>query len=231
MKTLPSERRIYRDPLSGASVTQWTRSSAKDNHLYFTSQSVTADDRWLVFLSERLGDVNLFAADRANEGVIRQISDNRSGLMRSYCWAGARSGLSKASPVLDHHHNRVYYIQDETLFHVNLDTPGEKPTALWQLPDGWWTAFNHVSPDGRWLCVPLAPPEVFTEELKNQHEQLEYVPVAFERTGLTSRIYMIDTATGEAHVAAERPEGSLRPENGTVPWPSSTRSKSTVMAM
>ena len=67
----PCERTESKDPDSGRTVIRWTASSARDNHLYFTSPSVTADDRWLVFLSERTGRVNLFSIDRATGRYVR----------------------------------------------------------------------------------------------------------------------------------------------------------------
>lgn len=55
--TLTSAARPGSDPDTGASVLRWTESDAKDQHLYFTSPSVTSDNRWLVILSERTGRI------------------------------------------------------------------------------------------------------------------------------------------------------------------------------
>src|SRR4029450_5762278 len=51
----PNERATYRDPDTGATVIQWTNAPCTNQHLYFTSFSVTQDDRWLVILSRRDG--------------------------------------------------------------------------------------------------------------------------------------------------------------------------------
>jgi len=203
---LPPERRTFSDPRTGRKVVQWTQSQARDNHLYFTSPSVTADDRWLVVLSERFGDVNLFAVDRQEGGTLHQVSRNRRGTMRSYCWPrGSAFGLCKASPVLDAARNRLYYIQDETLFRADLDQPSRDPEALWTLPAGWWPAFTHISPDGATICIPLSPPQVFLPDLENQWQQMRSVPHAFAATGRRTRLYMIDTRTGAERIAAECP--------------------------
>ncbi len=198
-----SERTESRDPDSGRTVIRWTASAARDNHLYFTSPSVTADDRWLVFLSERTGRVNLFAIERAT-GRIHQVSANRYGVMRSYCWPwGGENGLSKASPALDLFRNRVYYIQDGALWGSSIETPA--PARIWTLPVGWWSNFTHVSPDGKTLCVPLVDPRAFPSGLQTQMQQLLLVPPIMREAQLCSRIYLVDVETGEATVAAEPP--------------------------
>lgn len=199
------EKRQFVDPETGRQVIQWTNSVARDNHLYFTSPSVTADDRWLVFLSERLGGVNLFAIARP-DGEIRQLSRNRHGTQRSYCWpAGGWYGLSKASPVLDPVRNRLFYIQDEAVWRVDLDAEQPEPQRIWQHPVGWWSAFNHVSPDGKTLCIPLAHPRGFPEGLEHQRQQLRLVPQIMAEIGVGSLIYLVDVDSGAARVAAEVP--------------------------
>lgn len=204
---IPSEKTVQTDPDTGSSVIRWTSSPARDNHLYFTTPSVTRDNRWLVIQSERLGSVNLFGVARES-GEIHQLSDNEHGTKQSYCWpVGTRDGLVKASPALDPDRNRLFYMQGDAIWIVDLDDAerGAKPQKVWEAPVGWWSAFNHVSPDGKTLCVPLVDPRAFPEGLRNQRHQLDIGPRIIDALGLTSRIYMIDVDSGQAEVAAELP--------------------------
>ena len=89
-----NERATYRDPDTGATVIQWTNAPCTNHHLYFTSFSVTQDDRWLAILSDRDGHPNLYAIDR-RDGAIRRLSNNQNGLLRSYVYPqGGLRGLS-----------------------------------------------------------------------------------------------------------------------------------------
>ncbi len=202
----PPERREFVDSATGTPVTQWTVSPARSNHLYFTTPSVTADDRWLVFLSERLGSVNLFAAHRPG-GEIHRVSDNNDGTQRSYCWPiGNRHGLIKSSPILDAEHSRLFYVQGDGLWVVELtDMERMTPQRVWTVPQGWWHAFNHVSPDGRTVCMPLADPRSFPDTLRSQGQQMQIGPRRMHASALRSRVYMIDVRTGQAEVVTEVP--------------------------
>lgn len=200
---LPSERTSFTDPATGAEVIQWTAGPHKNQSLYFTSPSVTTDDRWLVFLSERTGGPNLFALDR-DCGEIHRLSENDHGLLYSYVYPrGGNRGLSKASPCLDAARNLLYYIQDDIIFAVTLGNGG--PREIFHLPPGWRGAFTHISPDGRTLCVPCTDPRAFVDDTPNQWEQMRKVPGRMEESGLVTRLYLIDLPSGTGRVAAEIP--------------------------
>lgn len=206
MKTviLPSERLTCLDPFTGAEVIQWTQFPGKNHHLYFTSHSVTSDNRWLVFLSDRDGHPNLYAIDRG-DGSIRRLSNNRNGLLRSYVYPqGGPAGLSKASPCLDPFLNRLFYIRDDQVFRVDLDDPDLREERLCALPPGWYGAYTHISPDGKTFCVPCTDPRAFADE-KSQWEQLNQVPPRMERQGLHTRLYFIDGESGATRLAAQTP--------------------------
>ncbi len=198
------ERSSVRDSSTDAEVIQWTQGSGKNHHLYFTTHSVTSDDRWLVFLSERDGNPNLYAVDRL-DGAIRKISQNDVGTLRSYVYPlGGLTGLSKVSPCLDPYRNRLFYIRDDRVFQVNLDDPEPTEHFLGALPGGWYGGFTHISADGRTLCVPLTDPRAFAEE-KTQWEQLDHVPSRMEAACLFTRLYFIDLESGAQRIAAEVP--------------------------
>lgn len=191
------------DPVTTRTTIQWTNSASKDQHLYFTTSSVTQDDRWLIFISERDGHPNLYAIARP-EGEISQLTDNKKGLMRSYVYPqGGLEGFSKTSPCLDPIHNQLYWIQDDTLCCCDLDQGNIR--VLSQLPKQWYTAYNHVSPDGKHLCVPCTDPAAFPDGITDQWEQLRTVPKRMVEKKLVTRLYRIDTQTGAAEIWAEVP--------------------------
>ncbi len=203
--TWPSERSSYLDPQTGAAVTQWTGGPHKNQHLYFTSPSVTADDRWLLFLSDRTGCPNLMAVDRST-GDIRQLSDNANGLLRSYVYPlGGPAGLSKASPCLDAVRNRVYYVQDDAVCVADLGHLEEGPRTICELPAGWLGGFTHASPDGKTFCIPVADPRAFVDPSKSQWDQMRNVPARMKAESLVTRVYLIDIAAGRPRVHAEVP--------------------------
>jgi len=200
----PSERSTSLDSETGATVIQWTNAPCTNQHLYFTTFSVTADDRWLVFLSDRDGSPNLYAIKRV-DGSIRRLSHNESGLLRSYVYPeGGLQGLSKASPCLDPYHNRIFYIRDDAICFTDLDERAASEQKVCDLPAGWYGAYTHLSPDGRTFCVPCTDPGAFSGE-KTQWEQLGKVPLRMQKDHLVSRIYLIDVETGKARIAAEVP--------------------------
>ncbi|MFA7343014.1 MAG: oligogalacturonate lyase family protein [Terrimicrobiaceae bacterium] len=202
---LPSERSRFTDSATGSTVIQWTRGSCKNQHLYFTSPSVTADDRWLVFLSDRSGSPNLYSIDR-RDGSIRRLSRNESGLLRSYVYpTGGLRGLSKASPCLDPIRNRLYYIRDDSVRSVSLDDADGTEREICQMPPQWYGAFTHISPDGRTLCAPCTDPRAFVDEAETQWDQMRKVPGRMERENLRTRICLIDVSTGKMKIAAEVP--------------------------
>jgi Tol biopolymer transport system component len=201
----PSERSLYQDPSTGDKVIQWTNAPCTNQHLYFTSFSVTQDDRWLVFLSDRDGSPNLYAIDRRNGGI-RRLSCNQGGLLRSYVYPqGELHGLSKASPCLDPLRNRIYYVRDDVVFCANLDANGPSEREIAKLPAHWYGGYTHISPDGKTFCVPCADPRAFVDNCTTQWEQLQRVPARMQRYGLMTRLYFVDVESGESRIAAKIP--------------------------
>jgi Tol biopolymer transport system component len=200
----PSERLTFVDSETGATITQWTTAPCTNQHLYFTSYSVTSDDRWLTIISDRDGSPNLYAIDRQN-GKIRRLSNNQCGVLHSYVYPqGGAVGFSKVSPCLDPENNRLFYIRDDRAYMVDLDRPEAGEQKIGELPAGWYGAYTHVSPDGKTFCVPCTDPRAFADE-KTQWEQLGNAPLRMKQDDLRTRIYLIDVASGQARIAAEMP--------------------------
>ena len=81
---------------------RWADSQEKDQHLYFTSPSVTDDDRWLVILSERTGHPNIFAIDRT-DGELRHLCIHGSSSREQDC---------HVHPVMTHDRLGVVFTSD-----------------------------------------------------------------------------------------------------------------------
>ncbi|MFW5860601.1 MAG: oligogalacturonate lyase family protein [Planctomycetota bacterium] len=195
----------YIDPDTGRPVTRWTSGEHKDQHLYLTGPSVTADDRWLVIISQRDGHPNLWAIDRQS-GAARQLSRNRNGKRMSYCHSdGGPAGLSKSSPSLDATRGRVYTVIDDRL--ERIDLVDGATTVLTDIPAGWITAFTQVSADGTRICVPLTPATAFadTDSDGDQARQMEAVHARVAAGSVRSRLLIVDTTTGTTRCAAEVP--------------------------
>lgn len=171
------------------------RTDANEQLLYFTSTSLTADDRRLVFLSDRTGHPNLFALDLVS-GEERQLSRNCDGELKSYVYFYGEPyrGLGKASPSLHAPTGTLYYIQGREIHQVNIH--GEERT-LAEYPVGQMTAFTHVSSDGKWLCVPTTDAWALDGD-KKLTEWFKYnIDERVRTEGLSSRLRVYDTDTGE----------------------------------
>src|SRR5580698_10178825 len=91
---------------------QVTHSAGNDQLLYFTSTSLLADNRGLVFSSDRTGHPNLFFLD-SKSGMDRQLTRNTEGHLKSYVYFDGHPyrGFGKASISLDPERGIAYYIQ------------------------------------------------------------------------------------------------------------------------
>ena len=165
------------------------------NHqlLYFTSTSLLAGDRGLVFLSDRTGGPNLFFLDFATKAE-RQLTHNSDGVLKSYVYFDGQPyrGLGKASVSLDPERKVAYYIQGSDLRAVDITTGRERTLA--QLPRGQMTAFTHVSADGQRLCVPTTDARALDDETPGVPAYGIDDRVHVE--GLSSYLRVFDTATG-----------------------------------
>ena len=176
-------------------------SISNDQLLYFTSPSMTANERHLVFISDRSGQPNLFAWDVLT-GEERQLTDNTEGFLKSYIYFNGNpySGLGKASVSLDVHHGIVYYIQGRQICSVTLDG---KRRVLAEYPAGQMTAYSHVSADGRRLCVPTIDALALDADTRLSGRPDYNINERIRRENLSSWLRVYDTVSGE-EVACER---------------------------
>jgi len=74
---LPAEWKTSRDPETGRTLRQLTGAKANSYPLYYFIPSITSDNRYLVFHSERSGWVDLYRMD-LNDGAITQLTAGRT---------------------------------------------------------------------------------------------------------------------------------------------------------
>ena len=168
--------------------------------LYFTSSSLSADDRYLYMISDRTGDPNVVVKDLiTGEETVR--TDNREGCLKSYVYFGGRPnrGLGKASVSLDGRGNRIYYIQGNEIRAVGPDGGIQ---SLARLPEDQVTAFTHVSSDGKWLCVPTTDARCLDFDPETEGTGLDKRPAynideRVQAENLNSYLRVFDTRTGE----------------------------------
>jgi hypothetical protein len=179
----------------GLAGNRLTNSSGNDQLLYFTSPSVLAGDKGLVFISDRTGSPNLFLLDLA-AGKESQLTDHHDGYLKSYVYFDGQPyrGFGKASVSLDPDRGRIYYIHGRSICRVDL---AGRRRILAELPPGQMTAFTHVSSDGRRLCVPTTDARAFDDEAALPAAGPDYnIDARVQAEGLSSYLRIYDTETG-----------------------------------
>jgi oligogalacturonide lyase len=88
-----------------------------DQLLYFTSPSLTVDDRHLVFIRTEDGNPNLVTR-HLQTGEERYLTRNTQGWLRSYVYFDGRpyGGFGKASVSLDAEHGIVFNHAGDAVF-------------------------------------------------------------------------------------------------------------------
>ncbi|UKI32232.1 MAG: oligogalacturonate lyase family protein [Lentisphaeria bacterium] len=169
--------------------------------LYFTGSSLNISDEWLYFISSCSGgSPNIFRKHLAH-GTEEQLTFQHSGILKSYVYFDGTPyrGFGKASVVLDDRRDIVYYIHG---LEIHKITNGED-RILANYPHGQMTAFCHVSPDGKRLCVPTVDAEALRgEEQLPAHWNIDE---CVQRLNLSSFLRIYDTETGRELQCIEIP--------------------------
>lgn len=184
-----------------------------DQLLYFTSTSLSADDRWLFFISDRTGHPNLFCREvdgdsgrakpgQAGASADRQLTFNADGFLKSYVYFDGRvnTGFGRASVSLHAASKTLYYLQGLEIRQVPFDGPAK---TLARLPADQVTAFTHVSLDGRFLCVPTTDARALDGYVRDAAGQNYDIDERVQTEALNSYLRVFDTTTG-AEVLCER---------------------------
>jgi len=136
-----SERSVYRDHISGATVTQWTDYMAHNFHLYFTNCGWYDNGSKLLFCSDRENATNLYSLDLVSGGIT-QLTD--FGRTESH-----RLQNTFVNPLK----HEAYFSLQNRIVALNLDNLEER--VIYHRPDGYRFGNLSCTADGRNLCFAL----------------------------------------------------------------------------
>ncbi len=132
------EKKTYKDPCSGLSVTQLTDYKGHSHHFYFTNPGWYEDGRKLLFGSDRENRTNLFGVD-LEAGEIEQLTDLEP--------VPPPRELHFLTACLNPVRDEVYFWHDLQL--VALDIPSRKTRVLFEVEARWCVSMTNCSADGR----------------------------------------------------------------------------------
>ena len=184
-------------------MTRLTDGRSNSYALYYFVPSVTPDGRFLVFHSERSGEVQLYRLDLAT-GEIGQLTDGHTKDSGWAVWCewhvdGIYNHLSAIHPAT----GEVYYFQDDEVRATEVASFTNRLVAKLsrgRMPIGQ-AAF---SPDGRWFGYIHTDAANYTALLKDRETRTLAGTFSWDRehhtsfrNAIPSTLVLIDTATGE----------------------------------
>lgn len=165
--------------------------------LYFTSSSLSADDRYLFTISDQTGDFNIFVTDLLT-GEQKQMTNNKDGYLKSYVYFDGKDhkGFGRASVSLDCKNKMIYYIQGNDICSADMDG---NIRVIAHVPEDQVTAFTHVSDDGTRLCVPTTDNRALEYKVEdvNKYNVGYDIDKRVQDENLSSYLRVYDTLTGE----------------------------------
>jgi oligogalacturonide lyase len=133
------ERESYVDPVTGLRIQELTRAPAASDNLYFHFSNFTADNRFLIFVSNRSSSWQLFRAE-IETGRLVQLTDSTS--------VGARG----ACP--DHTNaRRLYYHRGPEILALDIMDLTERKVGEIPKPHRGGFGQPTLSGDGKWLAL------------------------------------------------------------------------------
>lgn len=163
---LPAEWKAYSDPETGRKVRQLTSAPANNYPLYYFSPSVTADNRYLVFHSERSGWVELYRLDLTS-GDIVQLTDGRTRESGWAVWCEPHlRGVYNHLSALNVAKREVYYFQEEQIRQVNLESLAD--TMVREISGRLSIGQSMFSPDGRHFAFVHTDREVYQKAFSDR---------------------------------------------------------------
>jgi hypothetical protein len=198
----PAEWATETDPDTGRTVTRLTDGRSNSYALYYFVPSVTPDGRYLVFHSERSGEVQLYRLDLAS-GEIGQLTD---GHTRDSGWAvwcewhvdGIYTHLSAIHPIT----GEVWYFQDDDIRATNVASFANRRVG--NLPPGRMPIGQAAfSPNGKWFGYIHADAASYTALLRDREARTKAGTFSWDRehhtsfrNAVSSTLVLVDTATG-----------------------------------
>ncbi|HZG87819.1 oligogalacturonate lyase family protein [Paenibacillus sp.] len=180
----PAEWKRYSDRFTGIDVLQLTDYKTHSYHLYFTESGWYANERKLLFISDRNNATNLYSID-LDDGAITQLTDYENNDALGAC-------LRPQGDV-------AFVKTGQNIAALRLDTLEERP--LFAAPEGYKIGNVSCTADGRYVltCLQEDLSHRIRLDLGNGYvghrELMEAAP--------HSRILRIDAVTGDADTVYE----------------------------
>lgn len=133
------ERQTYRDPVTGVTIVELTRGPHAANNLYYHFSNFTADNRQVIFVSDRTGAWQIYRAEVAT-GRIVQLTDDPLVHAASAC-------PDPANP------RRLYFLRGPEVW--ALDVVDFRRRKVGEIPPPHQGGFQQptLSGDGQWLTL------------------------------------------------------------------------------
>ena len=198
----PAEWAEETDPDTGRKVTRLTDGRSNAYALYYFVPSVTPDGRYLVFHSERSGEVELYRLDLGS-GEIGQLTDGHSKDAGWAVWCewhldGIFNHLSAIHPVT----GEVYYFEDDEIRATDVASFANRRVG--RLPPGRVSIGQAAfSPDGRWFGYIHTDAANYAAQLRDREARTRAGTFSWDRehhtrfrNAVPSTLVVVDTATG-----------------------------------
>ena len=133
------EREFYTDPVTGVHVQELTKGPAASDNLYYHVSNFTADNRYLIFVSDRGGSWQLFRAE-VETGKLAQLTDHPDTSARAAC-------PDHTNP------RRLYHLRGPEVFALDITDVTERKVGEIPKPRAGGFGQPTLSGDGRWLTL------------------------------------------------------------------------------
>lgn len=133
------ERESYQDPITGVKIVELTKVGSAADNLYFHFSNFTADNRYLLFTSDRTGSRQLFRAEVAS-GRLVQLTDDSAINATSACPDPTDA-------------RRVYLLRGPAVLALDLERLVTRKFG--EIPPPHVGGFQQItlSGDGQWLAL------------------------------------------------------------------------------